>query len=83
MFKLKLPRDRKERLIESVQAFYEEEHGERLGSIAAERLLDHVIAAAGPVIYNQAVSDARAMLTDRFAAMEDELYALEVKDSTR
>lgn len=83
MLKLKISRDRKEKLIESVQAYFEKAHGERLGSIAAELLLDHIVAEAGPVIYNQAISDARAMLTDRFAALEDELYALEVTDPNR
>ncbi|WP_144340765.1 DUF2164 family protein [Paenibacillus darwinianus] len=29
---------------------------------------------------NQAITDARKMLADRLAAMEDELYAVEVPD---
>ena len=83
MLKLKMTRERKERLIASVQAYFEREHGERLGSIAAEALLDHIVAEAGPAIYNQAVSDARALLSDRLAALEDELYAMEATDPHR
>jgi len=77
MFVMKLSREQKLLLIESVQTYFSEERGETIGSIAAESLLDFMIANVGPTIYNYAIADTRKLLGERFAAMEDELYSLE------
>jgi len=74
---LKMPRERKERLIANVQAWYENERGEAIGSIAAEQLLDFFLAELGPDLYNLAIQDARKVIGERHLALEDELYALE------
>jgi uncharacterized protein (DUF2164 family) len=83
MLTMKLPRDQKERIIDSLKAFYWKERGEEIGSVAAEQLLDHVIADIGPVIYNQAITAARKVVAERMASIEDELYALEAPDRTK
>lgn len=74
---MKLPREQKERLIAEVQRYFEEERSEPIGSIAAEALLDQMTALLGPVLYNHALEDARRIVSERLAAVEDELYALE------
>lgn len=74
---MKLPREQKERLIAEVQRFFEEERSEAIGSIAAEALLEHMTALLGPLLYNHALADARRIVSERLAAVEDELYALE------
>ncbi len=73
----KLPREKKERMMESVQQYFIQERSEEIGSIAAEALLDHMIKVIGPYIYNQAVQDARKLLHERMLSIEDELYSLE------
>ena len=83
MLTMKLPRQQKEQMIDSLKAYYWKERGEEIGSVAAEQLLDHVISVVGPVIYNQAVADARKTVMERVASIEDELYALETPDKTR
>jgi len=73
----KIPREEKERWIAEVQHYFETERGETIGSIAAEGLLDVLIATLGPHLYNQALADARRVVAERLAAVEDELYTLE------
>ncbi|MFE5319657.1 DUF2164 domain-containing protein [Paenibacillus sp. NPDC056579] len=77
MMNIRLPKEHKEQLIERVQQYFYEERSEELGRLAAEQMLDFFISQAGPFIYNQAVADSRQLVTERFAAMEDDLYTLE------
>jgi len=77
MMTIKLPREQKETLIEAVQQYYETERGETIGSLAAEAFVDFMLSAVGPHAYNAGVQDARRVLSERMAAAEDELYALE------
>lgn len=77
MFVMKLPREQKTILIESVQSYFAEERSETVGALAAEQLLDYMISRLGPVIYNHALADARKLLNERMTALEDELYSLE------
>ncbi|MBM7564724.1 DUF2164 domain-containing protein [Paenibacillus sacheonensis] len=77
MLNLKLPREEKENLIQSVQAYFEEERSESIGSIGAEALIDFMLKELGPYAYNQALADARKAIQDRAAQLEDDLYGLE------
>lgn len=79
----KLPRERREALVTALQQYFLEERGEQIGSIAAEGLLEFFIRSAGPSIYNEALRDARKVVMERMAAVEDELYTLEKTDSRR
>ncbi|WII35846.1 DUF2164 domain-containing protein [Paenibacillus thiaminolyticus] len=74
---IKLPRERKEHIMEQVKQYFAEERSEELGDIGAEQLIDFMIKELGPHLYNQAVQDARKLLLERMAALEDDLYALE------
>lgn len=77
LMRLQLTREQKQQFIEDVQYYFETERGESIGSIAAEGFIDNMISLLGPAIYNQALGDARKLLMERVAAIEDELYALE------
>lgn len=74
---IKLPREHKEHIMEQVKHYFAEERSEELGDIGAEQLVDVMIKELGPYLYNQAVQDARKLLLERMAALEDDLYALE------
>lgn len=73
----KLPKEHKEDIVSSVQEYAELEWSQELGRLGAEQFVDFMLAKLGPVVYNQAIEDARRVLTERTAALEDELYALE------
>lgn len=74
---IKLPREEKEELIARLQAYFEDERSESIGSLAAEQLLDFMIQELGPYLYNKGVADARILLNGKLAQLEDELYVLE------
>ncbi|GIQ68278.1 DUF2164 domain-containing protein [Xylanibacillus composti] len=77
MLMMKVSREQKEAWIREVQHYFEEERGEEIGALAAEALLDKMLALVGPAVYNHALSDVRGMLGERWAAIDDELYVME------
>jgi uncharacterized protein (DUF2164 family) len=60
--------------VSSVQRYFEENMPELLGNLPAGLLLDFFIEEIGPVIYNQAILDAQARMTQRVADLSGELY---------
>lgn len=52
MIPIKLPKEQKDEMIEELQNFFYDERGEEIGTIAAERLLDHMMHQFAPYIYN-------------------------------
>ena len=62
---IKLSPDTEKRLHGSIQRFVAEEYGESLGELGASTFLRFCLKELGPAIYNQAISDAQAMLRDR------------------
>ena len=77
MMSIKLPKEQKTELAQSVQAYFEEERSESIGQLVAEQLIDFMISELGPYIYNQAIEDTRALITEKMAQIDDELYTLE------
>ncbi|WP_019424132.1 DUF2164 domain-containing protein [Paenibacillus sp. OSY-SE] len=75
MIPIKLPREQKKELVEQIKSYFDE-RGEAMGDIAAEQTVDDMLAMLGPIIYNQALEDARKLLTERMMNLEDDLYAL-------
>jgi len=50
---------------------------EPIGELAAGNLLDFMLKQLGPIIYNQAISDARTVVMQQMERVEEEIYALE------
>ncbi|WP_322906442.1 DUF2164 domain-containing protein [Paenibacillus campi] len=80
---LKLPRETRETMIANIQQFFEMERGETIGELAADHVLDFAIKTIGPHLYNQALADCRALVNERMAAMEEDMYALEQRTTLR
>lgn len=76
MFK-KLPLEQKKALIEKIQYYYHVELGETLGDLASENMLEFMLHTLGPLVYNEALKDARSVINERILSLEDELYTLE------
>jgi uncharacterized protein (DUF2164 family) len=72
-----LPPDQKRLLLRHIQDFFYEEHGEKIGLIAAERFLNFVAFELGPAFYNLGVQDARKLIKDQMEHLETELAILE------
>lgn len=83
MITIKLPREEKLQLVHRLQHYFETERGESIGELGAEQLVDFMIGAIGPYVYNAAISDARNVFQEKMNQLDDELYALEKKPTGR
>ncbi|MDM5189287.1 DUF2164 domain-containing protein [Bacillus sp. DX4.1] len=77
MMIVKIPNEKKEQLVEQIQQFFEEEELAAIGRFQAEHLIEEMIKLLGPYAYNQAIGDARKLVTDKLANLEEDLYVLE------
>ncbi len=64
-------------LLRQLSDYCEQELDRELGQFEAEFLLDFLLKTLGPVFYNQALADARALLTPRMELVLESLYELE------
>ncbi|EEL49883.1 MULTISPECIES: DUF2164 domain-containing protein [Bacillus cereus group] len=80
MIHVKIPNEKKEELVEQIQQFFEEEDLDTIGRFQAERLIEEMIKLIGPYAYNQAITDARKLVTDKLSNIEEDLYVLEKQD---
>lgn len=76
MIPINMTREEKVQIINRLKTFFEE-RSETIGDLAAENLLDFMLKELGPYIYNRAVYDARQLVNQRFAQLEEDLYTLE------
>lgn len=75
---LTLDEDRRSDLVRGLQGFWLTDFDEELSAFRAEQLLDFVLDALGPPIYNQAVQDARAWILKKLEDLEGEVYAPDI-----
>ncbi|MGZ9584721.1 DUF2164 domain-containing protein [Paenibacillus marinisediminis] len=80
---IQLTKEQREQMVQAVQQYFELERDEVIGELAAEQFMNFMMETVGDLAYNQALKDTRAMLADRFMAIEDELYAMERHPSRR
>jgi uncharacterized protein (DUF2164 family) len=73
----KLPFDQKKILMEKIQYYFEDEVGKTLGDLATENMINFMLQTLGPLVYNEALQDARSVVNERILSLEDELYSLE------
>lgn len=69
-----LPKDQRDQAIASIERWFEEERGERIGNLAAGALLGFVLEEIGPSLYNQAVAEAQERLQQRVSELDIELH---------
>lgn len=63
--------------LQLIKAFMAERFEVQLGSFEAQEVLDLFAKELAPHFYNKAISDVQAVLSDRFASLESDLWALE------
>lgn len=62
---------------ERLRALLQEELEVEIGSLQAELVLDQIARDLGPVFYNRALSDARALVAAKAEDMDEALYGLQ------
>lgn len=80
---MKFPREEREQIIESIQAYFEMERGEEIGNLGAEQLLDYIVQEVGPLLYNQGVRDAKKMVDQKLLNIDEDITSLEKQKQTR
>ncbi len=71
---VELSEERRSELVLRFQGFFLEQFEEELSEFRAERLLDFVLEALGPQVYNQAVQDARGFMQRKLEDLEGEVW---------
>lgn len=71
---IELPKEARAQAIASIERWFQEERGERVGNITASALLGYILEEIGPSIYNQAVSDVQERLAQRVAEVDVEVH---------
>ncbi|MGD6877205.1 DUF2164 domain-containing protein [Bacillus infantis] len=73
---IKLTKEQQQTMISDIQEFFLQERDEEISEFAAERVLDFVKQTLAPHFYNSAVSDAKILVEQQFASMEEEILTL-------
>ncbi|WP_456274421.1 DUF2164 domain-containing protein [Bacillus sp. AK031] len=76
MLVIKMPKEEREEIIERIQTFHYEQHGEEMGLIGAENLFDFFVKEIGPYFYNRGIMDSKDVLMDKMLLLEEDLYSL-------
>ena len=71
---IELTKETKERLIESIKRFFEENMDDEIGDLKASLLLDFCLQEIGPSIYNQAIADAKTYMQDKVSDLDGACY---------
>jgi uncharacterized protein (DUF2164 family) len=72
--RIRLSDERREQTVAALGSFWRGEFDEELSTFRAERLLEFMLRALGPPLYNQAVADARDFMKRKLEDLDGELY---------
>lgn len=76
---MRIEEERKAALVEGLRGFFLERFDEQISAFRAEEVLDYVIAAVGPQVYNQAVDDARRYMLEKLEDLDGEVHQPELE----
>ncbi len=79
--RIKLSDERRDQIVNSLQAFFASELDRDISDFQAGLLLDFFIHELGAPVYNQAIQDARSFFQEKLADLEGEFYEPEESSS--
>jgi uncharacterized protein (DUF2164 family) len=71
---IELPKEARDRAVQSIERWFRENRDERIGNIAAGALLGYLLEEIGPSLYNQAIARAQERMQERIAELDIELH---------
>ncbi|WP_420237883.1 DUF2164 domain-containing protein [Telmatobacter bradus] len=77
MDEIELPKNKRTDAVASLKRYFEANMDEPIGDLKAGALLNFFVEEVGPAIYNQAIRDAQARLSQRVVDLDGELFAEE------
>ena len=72
--KIKLSDERKQEILRTFSSFYYDEFDEEISEYRTEQVLDFFMNILGPPVYNQAIQDARAFLSEKLEDLDAEFF---------
>lgn len=76
---MNLTDDERKSTITAIRRFFREEREEEIGDLQAALVLDFVMEAVAPRIYNQAIRDAQALMMRTVADLDVTLHEPELR----
>ena len=73
---ISLSEEQKKRIMEEIRAFYLDERGEEIGIIEQSQILDLFLDKLAPMVYNQALDDAKRWHGQQMENLEADYYLL-------
>lgn len=75
---MKLDKEKRDQLVESVRRYADEELEVAIGTLKASLMLDYFLEEIGPTVYNQAIKDAQAYFWDKVEDLEGTCFKEEL-----
>ena len=76
---MKIEKETRGQLIESIKRYADEELDIEIGDLKAGLLLDYCLAEIGPTVYNHAIKDAQAFFLSKVEDLEGSCYEPELR----
>ncbi|MDO5416610.1 MAG: DUF2164 domain-containing protein [Lachnospiraceae bacterium] len=73
---ISLSEEQKKHIMEEIRAFYLDERGEEIGIIEQSQILDLFLDKLAPMVYNQALDDAKRWHGQQMENLEADYYLL-------
>jgi uncharacterized protein (DUF2164 family) len=71
-----ISKEARKQAIASIQRYFKEELDQPIGDLKSGLLLDYFVAEIGPIIYNQAIADARDFLAARIIDLSADMSSI-------
>lgn len=75
--KIKIEKEKKQKLVKEIQAYFIDNYEEEIGELKAELLTDFLIEKVGKEVYNQALYDSKYWFKKKLEYLESDFFTLE------
>ncbi|WP_332654920.1 DUF2164 domain-containing protein [Brevundimonas sp.] len=80
---IELSREARQAAAASLRQVLADELDIEIGALQAELILDRLVLDLGPILYNRALTDARAVIAAKAEDMDEALYGLQRQTDLR
>ena len=71
---IEISKEMRKDAVESIQQYFHENMDEKIGSLAADALLDYFLEELGPIVYNKALADVQDRLQARIMEVDIDVH---------
>lgn len=74
---IKIEKEKREKLVKEIQAYFLDNYEEEIGELKAELLINFLVDKVGSKIYNQALADSKYWFGKKLEDLESDFFTLE------